>query len=137
MFSIHISVHMYIIICGCSENSVTLNPMVLLIIIPFLNGFMIIIPMKNGYFIGNIPNIFRHSHMYVSLCIYKSTCITQHRSCLGLPGGLSCFSFYTICPSGTRNSPTWGSMGLSMYRILCIYIYIHTQMCVYVCTLYI
>ena len=33
---------------GVSENSVRLNPMVLLIIIPFLNG----------YFIGNIPNIF-------------------------------------------------------------------------------
>ena len=30
---------------GVSENSVPLNPMVLLIIIP----------MKNGYFIGNIP----------------------------------------------------------------------------------
>ena len=30
---------------GVSENSVPLNPMVLLIIIPFLNG----------YFIGNIP----------------------------------------------------------------------------------
>ena len=30
-----------------------LNPMVLLIIIPFLNG----------YFIGNIPNIFRQTHM--------------------------------------------------------------------------
>ena len=25
--------------------------------------FMIIIPMKNGYFIGNIPNIFRQSHI--------------------------------------------------------------------------
>ena len=24
---------------------------------------MIIIPMKNGYFIGNIPNIFRQTHM--------------------------------------------------------------------------
>ena len=38
---------------GLSENSVPLNPMVLLIIIPFLNG----------YFIGNIPNIFRQTHM--------------------------------------------------------------------------
>ena len=38
---------------GVSENSVPLNPMVLLIIIP----------MKNGYFIGNIPNIFRQTHM--------------------------------------------------------------------------
>ena len=35
----------------------TLNPMVLLIIIP----------MKNGYFIGNIPNIFRHTHFYLYL----------------------------------------------------------------------
>ena len=38
---------------GVSENSVPLNPMVLLIIIPFLNG----------YFIGNIPNIFRQTHI--------------------------------------------------------------------------
>ena len=30
-----------------------LNPMVLLIIIP----------MKNGYFVGNIPNIFRQTHL--------------------------------------------------------------------------
>ena len=37
---------------GLSENSVPLHPMVLLIIIP----------MKNGYFIGNIPNIFRQPH---------------------------------------------------------------------------
>ena len=28
--------------------------------------FMIIIPMKNGYFIGNIPNIFRQTH--ISCC---------------------------------------------------------------------
>ena len=34
-----------------------LNPMVLLIIIP----------MKNGYFIGNIPNIFRQTHIEVHL----------------------------------------------------------------------
>ena len=39
---------------GVSENSVPLNPMVLLIIIP----------MKNGYFIGNIPNIFRQTHIF-------------------------------------------------------------------------
>ena len=38
---------------GVSENSVPLHPMVLLIIIP----------MKNGYFIGNIPNIFRQTHI--------------------------------------------------------------------------
>ena len=38
---------------GVSENSVPLHPMVLLIIIPFLNG----------YFIGNIPNIFRQTHI--------------------------------------------------------------------------
>ena len=38
---------------GVSENSVPLNPMVLLIIIP----------MKNGYFIGNIANIFRQTHI--------------------------------------------------------------------------
>ena len=38
---------------GVSENSVPLNPMVLLIIIP----------MTNGYFIGNIPNIFRQTQI--------------------------------------------------------------------------
>ena len=38
---------------GVSENSVPLNPMVK----------KIIIPMKNGYFIGNIPNIFRQTHI--------------------------------------------------------------------------
>ena len=39
---------------GVSENVVyPIIPMVLLIIIPFLNG----------YFIGNIPNIFRQTHM--------------------------------------------------------------------------
>ena len=36
-----------------SENSVPLNPMVFMIIIPFLNG----------YFIGNIPNIFRQTYI--------------------------------------------------------------------------
>ena len=40
---------------GVSENR--LNP-----IVP--NGFADHeIPMKNGYFIGNIPNIFRHTHI--------------------------------------------------------------------------
>ena len=38
---------------GVSENSVPLNPMVLLIIIPT----------SNGYFIGNMPNIFRQTQM--------------------------------------------------------------------------
>ena len=46
---------------GVSENSVPLNPMVLLIIIPFLND----------YFIGNIPNIFRQTHM-LSGCFIPS-----------------------------------------------------------------
>ena len=42
---------------GVSENVVStpLYPMVLLIII---------IPIKNGYFIGNIPNIFRQTHIW-------------------------------------------------------------------------
>ena len=44
---------------GVSENSVPLNPMVLLIIIP----------MKNCYFIGNIPNIFRQTHIYIYMVI--------------------------------------------------------------------
>ena len=43
-----------------SENSVPLNPMVLLIMIP----------MKNGYFIGNIPNIFRQTHIYIYIFPY-------------------------------------------------------------------
>ena len=44
---------------GVSENSVPLNPMVLLIIIPIKTQWlMIIIPMKNGYFIGNINPTF-------------------------------------------------------------------------------
>ena len=38
---------------GVSENSVPLNPMVLLIIIP----------MKNGYFIGNIPYFQTNPHV--------------------------------------------------------------------------
>ena len=42
------------IIYGVSENSVALNPMVLLIIIP----------MKNGYFIGKINPIFRQTHLW-------------------------------------------------------------------------
>ena len=37
---------------GVSENSVPLNPMVLLIIVPFLNG----------YFIGNIPYFQTNPH---------------------------------------------------------------------------
>ena len=32
--------------------------------------FMIIIPMKNGYFIGNIPNIFRQTHLGI---LYESS----------------------------------------------------------------
>ena len=46
---------------GVSENSVPLNPMVLLIIIP----------MKNGYFIGNIPNIFRQTHLGNLECCFS------------------------------------------------------------------
>ena len=47
---------------GVSENvgKTPLYPMVLLIIIPFLNG----------YFIGNIPNIFRQTHVMYSGHIY-------------------------------------------------------------------
>ena len=40
---------------GVSENSVRLNPMVLLIIIPFLNG----------YFIGNIPYFQTNPYIYI------------------------------------------------------------------------
>ena len=41
---------------GVSENSVPLNPMVLLIIIPIIYG----------YFIGNInPTFFRQTHMII------------------------------------------------------------------------
>ena len=48
LYYIYIYIHM-----GVSENSVPLNPLV----------FMIIIPMKNGCLIGNIPNIFRQTQM--------------------------------------------------------------------------
>ena len=47
---------------GLSENSVPLHPMVLLIIIPFLNG----------YFIGNIPNIFRQTHVNIASPLTKT-----------------------------------------------------------------
>ena len=53
---------------GVSENSVPLNPMVLLIIIP----------MKNGYFIGNIPNIFRQSHITTG-CIPNNYSYKYHK----------------------------------------------------------
>ena len=52
---------------GVSENSVPLNPMVLLIIIP----------MKNGYFIGNIPNIFRQTHMFLVMATGTTLCLTN------------------------------------------------------------
>ena len=45
---------------GVSENSVPLNPMVLLIIIPFLNG----------YFIGNINPTFSDKPIYIYIIIY-------------------------------------------------------------------
>ena len=48
---------------GVSENSVALNPLVLLIIIPFLNG----------YFIGNINPTFSDKPIY----IYIYTVYTQ------------------------------------------------------------
>ena len=59
---------------GVSENRlVPLNPMVLLIIIPLFNG----------YFIGNIPNIFRQTHMaglgvgalplFTTLCAFSTS----------------------------------------------------------------
>ena len=47
---------------GVSENSVPLNPMVLLIIIP----------MKNGYFIGNIP-YFQTNPCYDLLIFWSET----------------------------------------------------------------
>ena len=31
---------------------------------------LIIIPMKNGYFIGNIPNIFRQTHLFNSVSVH-------------------------------------------------------------------
>ena len=40
---------------GVSENSVSLNPMVLLSL-----------SLLNGYFIGNIPNIFRQTHIFIT-----------------------------------------------------------------------
>ena len=69
---------------GVSENSVPLNPMVLLIIIPFLNG----------YFIGNIPNIFRQTHMIVISITSVSNTITM--LLLSLLVRLSCFAFTVV-----------------------------------------
>ena len=46
---------MIIWVSSVSENSVPLNPMV----------FMIIIPMKNGYFIGNIPYFQTNPNMFM------------------------------------------------------------------------
>ena len=56
---------------GVSENVVVpLNPMVLLIIIP----------MKNGYFIGNIPNIFRQTQVVPFAVREKCEYLCQHLS---------------------------------------------------------
>ena len=50
----------YVFHMGVSENSVSLNPMV----------FMIIIPMQNGYFIGNIPHFQTNPYVFnmFSIC---------------------------------------------------------------------
>ena len=37
------------------------------IVYPYTQWLMIIIPFLNGYFIGNIPNIFRQTHMGLSM----------------------------------------------------------------------
>ena len=62
---------------GVSENSVPLKPMVLLIIIP----------MKNGYFIGNIPNILRQTQLDHKVSVSKR------------PDSSSKF-FFTVCKMG-------------------------------------
>ena len=63
---------------GVSENSVPLNPMVLLIIIP----------MKNGYFIGNMPNIFRQTHMILFYVTNNMVpCFLRSASIIGRPPG--------------------------------------------------
>ena len=46
---------------GLSENSV-----------PYTQWLMIIIPFLNGYFIGNIPNIFRHTNFLFSCQMTRS-----------------------------------------------------------------
>ena len=70
---------------GLSENvgCTPLYPMV----------FMIIIPMKNGYFIGNIlniPNIFRHTQMFpngkITWDVEKN--VSQH------PTSMECSGFF-------------------------------------------
>ena len=57
---------------GVSENSVPLNPMVLLIIIP----------MKNGYFIGNIP--YFQTNPY-SCLILSNQCFSRHPIFMATP----------------------------------------------------
>ena len=71
---------------------VPLNPMVLLIIIP----------MKNGYFIGNIPNIFRQTHIFlVSLSqTVPKNCPTNCPKLDALPS-----FFLHIFPPPTPRSP--------------------------------
>ena len=70
-------VYHYNDIMGLSENSVPLNPMVLLIIIP----------MKNGYFIGNINPLFSDKPILIksqTICViemqHKRFCFFAHGS---------------------------------------------------------
>ena len=62
---------------GVSENSVPLNPMV----------FMIIIPFFNGYFIGNIPNIFRQTQLQISNYSHFQCCLMMFNVDLSIKNG--------------------------------------------------
>ena len=78
---------------GVSENSVPLNPM----------AFMIIIPMKNGYFIGNIPNIFKQSHITTWIILLRTSWISFAQNHVGIPRIVKS----EVCPAES----IWGSKG--------------------------
>ena len=85
---------MFFLYMGLSENSVPLNPMVLLIIIPFLNG----------YFIGGMPHFQTNPHCFMFAGFPGS----QLRTCApaGL-GDLDAFSGHDqLCGTGGIGAPT-------------------------------
>ena len=64
----------------------TIIPMIIYTIILYPMVLLIIIPMKNGYFIGNVPNIFRQTHM--TIIIYPQAIGVNLRSSSSeAPGG--------------------------------------------------
>ena len=104
-----------------SENSVPLNPMVLLIIIPFLNG----------YFIGNINPTFSDKPTGYLVANFARLCGGPQR----------------LVPEGRADrgqiralGPCWGEGGLefgeswplSIYIYMYIYIYVYIYICIYI-----